>query len=131
MHTTLGAHPFRVELPPGRHTIRVEHGKEFFPEVREIDVQPGLAPLTIALRRWSDVAAQGWYSGDTHNHRDPAELANVMLAEDVNVGLPMVDWTTVENVAPERERTRLRGRLRRPTGADRRHPRLASAQHRV
>ena len=43
---------------------------------------------------------QGWYSGDTHNHRDPAEWPNVMLAEDVNVGLPMVDWTTASTIAP-------------------------------
>ncbi len=100
MHTTLAAHPFRVELLPGRHTVRVEHGKEFFPEVREIEVKAGMATLEIKLRRWSDVSAHGWYSGDAHNHRNPAELANVLLAEDVNVGLPMIDWTTIENVAP-------------------------------
>src|SRR3954467_14582787 len=46
------------------------------------------------------MAQQGWYSGDTHNHREPRDLPNVMLAEDVNVGLPMVDWTTVSTVAP-------------------------------
>jgi peptidoglycan/xylan/chitin deacetylase (PgdA/CDA1 family) len=100
MHTTLAAQPFRIELLPGRHTVRVEHGKEFFPELRVLEVKAGMAPLEIKLRRWSDVAAQGWYSGDAHNHRNPAELANVLLAEDVNVGLPMVDWTTVEAVAP-------------------------------
>lgn len=100
MHTTLGAHPFRVELLPGRYTIRVEHGKDFFPEFRDLNVTPGMKPVDIQLRRWSDIAAWGWYSGDAHNHRNPSELPNVMLAEDVNVGLPMVDWTTVEAVAP-------------------------------
>ncbi len=31
MHTTLSAHPFTVELPPGRYVFSAEHGKEFFP----------------------------------------------------------------------------------------------------
>ncbi len=100
MHTTLSAHPFRVELLPGRYTITIEHGKEFFPEVREVMVERDTSKLTFRLRRWINMNQQGWYSGDTHNHRDPAELSNVMLAEDLNVGSPMVDWTTASTVAP-------------------------------
>jgi peptidoglycan/xylan/chitin deacetylase (PgdA/CDA1 family) len=100
MHTTLSAHPFRVELPPGRYTFRVERGKEFFPETREVLVERGMPKRTFQLRRWINMAELGWYSGDTHNHRDPGELPNVMLAEDVNVGSPMVDWTTASTVAP-------------------------------
>jgi len=100
MHTTLSAHPFRVELLPGRYTFSIEHGKEFFPETRDVIVGPGMAKLTLKMRRWANMNEQGWYSGDTHNHRDPAELPNVMLAEDVNVGLPMVDWTTASTVVP-------------------------------
>jgi len=100
MHTTLSAHPFRAELLPGRYTFTIERGKEFFSETREIVVERGLPKLAFRLRRWVNMAEQGWYSGDTHNHRDPAELANVMRAEDVNVGLPMVDWTTASTVAP-------------------------------
>lgn len=100
MHTTLSAHPLRIELPPGRYTFTVERGKEFFPEVREVEVRRGLPKLTFRLRRWINLQELGWFSGDTHNHRDPADLPNVLLAEDVNVGSPMVDWTTVSTVAP-------------------------------
>ncbi|HEY2952267.1 MAG TPA: CehA/McbA family metallohydrolase [Verrucomicrobiae bacterium] len=100
MHTTLSAHPFRVELPPGRYTFTVEHGKEFFPETRAVTVERDLPKLVFRLRRWVNMAELGWFSGDAHNHRDPAELPNVLLAEDVNVGLPMVDWTTASTVAP-------------------------------
>jgi hypothetical protein len=46
------------------------------------------------------MAQSGWYSGDTHVHRPPEELANVILAEDVNVALPMMDWTTESHVPP-------------------------------
>lgn len=100
MHTTLPALPFKLELQPGRYAFRVEHGKEFLPETREVEVQKGMAKLSFRLKRWINMAEQGWYSGDTHNHRNPAEIPNVMLAEDVNVALPMVDWTTASLVSP-------------------------------
>lgn len=99
-HTTLSAHPFRIELRPGRYTFTVERGPEWRPEVREVSVERGLPRLTFRLRRWINMAEKGWYSGDVHHHRNPAELANVMPAEDVNVSLPMVDWTTASTVAP-------------------------------
>jgi peptidoglycan/xylan/chitin deacetylase (PgdA/CDA1 family) len=104
MHTTLSPHPFRVELPPGRYTFTVERGKEYFPETREVTVERGMARPVFKLRRWVNMAEFSWYSGDTHNHREPSELPNVLLAEDVNVGLPMVDWTTTSTVAPSDSR---------------------------
>jgi peptidoglycan/xylan/chitin deacetylase (PgdA/CDA1 family) len=109
MHTTLSAHPFRAELLPGRYRFAIEHGKEFFPETREVVVERGLPKLKFELRRWVNMAELGWYSGDAHNHRDPAELPNVLLAEDVNVGLPMVDWTTRSTVAPSASEQGFRG----------------------
>jgi hypothetical protein len=92
-HTTLSAHPFRVELPSGRYTFTAVRGKEYRRETREVTVAPAMSIVSLPLRRWSEVSKDGWYSGDTHVHRPPAELANVMLAEDVNVALPLLDWT--------------------------------------
>ncbi|HMJ66652.1 MAG TPA: CehA/McbA family metallohydrolase, partial [Candidatus Binatia bacterium] len=100
MHTTLSPHPFRVELLPGRYTFTVERSKEFLPETREVVVESGSPRLEFRLRRWINMAELGWFSGDTHNHREPADLPNVMLAEDVNVGLPLLDWTTVSTLSP-------------------------------
>jgi len=56
--------------------------------------------IAIPLRRLIDMPARGWFSGDTHTHRDPAELPNVIAAEDVNVVFPMVYWTTDADVSP-------------------------------
>ena len=109
MHTTLPASPFRVELFPGRCTFAVEHGKEFFGETREVEVAPGMAELTFRLRRWVDMAELGWFCGDTHVHREPADLANVMPAEDVNVAFPMVYWTTDADIAPGRGDKNIKG----------------------
>ncbi|MBI5384484.1 MAG: CehA/McbA family metallohydrolase [Verrucomicrobia bacterium] len=93
-HTTLSAHPFRVELEPGTYTVTAERGKEYRPLIQRVEV--GAAPVTLRLplHRWVNMAARGWYSGDTHVHRTPAELSNVMQAEDLNVAFPLTYWVT-------------------------------------
>lgn len=102
MHTTLSADPFRVELSPGQYTFTIERGHEYFPETKSVTVARDMPQLKFALRRWINMAERGWFSGDTHVHRDPADLASTMLAEDVNVVLPMTQWTTVDTVPPSR-----------------------------
>jgi hypothetical protein len=100
MHTTLSAHPFRLDLPPGKYTITVERGKEYLPLTRQVAVGTGPVRETFRLKRWTDMAARGWYSGETHVHRSLAELPNVMLAEDLNVAFPLLYWVTEAFVAP-------------------------------
>src|SRR5262245_6159098 len=80
MHTTLSAHPFLLDLPPGKYTVTVEHGKEYLPLSRTLTVGPDPATETFRLKRWADMAALGWYSGETHVHRSLEELPNVLLA---------------------------------------------------
>jgi len=93
-HTTVSVHGFKADLPPGRYTITVERGKEYFPLVREVQVGEGPLEIELPLRRWVNMAARGWYSGDTHVHRSVAELRNVAMAEDVNVTFPLTAWVT-------------------------------------
>jgi hypothetical protein len=100
MHTTLSAHPLSIDLSPGKYTITVERGKEFFPLVREITVAKEPVRVDLRLRRWIDMAQRGWYSGDTHVHRSVEELPNVMLAEDVNVTFPLTYWVTAAYTSP-------------------------------
>jgi hypothetical protein len=100
MHTTLSPHPFTADLPPGTYTILVERGKEYLPESRTLKVERADQRITIGLSRWIDMAGEGWYSGDTHVHRTLAELPNLLLAEDLNVALPLTSWVTDAFVAP-------------------------------
>lgn len=93
-HTTLSAHPFRAELPPGRYTITIERGKEYRPLSQKIAVEAEPLKLRFRLHRWIDMAARGWFSGDTHVHRTAAELPNLLLAEDLNVAFPLTYWVT-------------------------------------
>jgi hypothetical protein len=62
------------------------------------------AEATLALKRWTgtSLASRGWFSGDTHVHRKMEELPTLMLAEDLNVGLPLTSWVTDSREAPSR-----------------------------
>ncbi len=99
-HTTVSAHPFVVDLPAGDFTLTVERGKEYLTATREITVDTEAVDVKIELRRWIDMAARGWYSGETHVHRSTAEMPNLLLAEDLNVAFPLTYWVTRAHEAP-------------------------------
>jgi len=101
MHTTISAHPFVLTLPPGRYTVTVERGKEYLPESRAVVVGVEPVELKFKLRRWVDMAARGWYSGETHVHRAAEELPTLMLAEDLNVTFPLSYWVTEAFASPK------------------------------
>ena len=102
-HATLSAHPFRIELPPGDYVLRAERGKEYLPTELRVTVTEETEPVTLRLKRWTDMAARGWYSGDTHVHRSLDELPNVMLAEDLNVALPLSYWVRTAYTSPAQD----------------------------
>lgn len=100
VHTTLSAHPFRLDLRPGTYTFTVERGKEYRPLTRVVEVGGEPQDLRFPLRRWINMTAQGWFSGETHLHRTVEELRNIVLAEDLNVAYPLAFWITKAFAAP-------------------------------
>ena len=94
-HTSLSAHPFKAELPAGKYDLTIVRGKEYVEGVSQVRIGNSMEFPAIPLRRWSNVAADGWYSGDTHVHRTMEDLPTVMLAEDLNVAFPLTYWVTV------------------------------------
>ena len=95
VHTTISARPFQAEQPAGNYTVTVERGKEYLRSVQKVslrDNQP--TSIKIPLRRWTNMAAKGWYSGETHVHRKVEELPTIQLAEDINVAFPLTAWVT-------------------------------------
>ena len=52
------------------------------------------APIEVdlELKRWIRMTDKGWFSGDTHNHREMENMRTLLLAEDLNVGLPLTAW---------------------------------------
>lgn len=102
MHTTISAHPFETQLPPGTYTLTVERGKEYLPVMKTVTVADEPVELRIELKRWINLAERGWYSGDTHVHRTLEELPNLLAVEDLNVALPLTHWVTRSHTPPSR-----------------------------
>ena len=92
MHTTLSAHGFTIDLPPGTYEFTAARGKEYFPLTRTVTVENKPLDLRFRLRRWIDMAQRGWYSGETHVHRGLDELPLVQRAENLNVSFPLTYW---------------------------------------
>jgi hypothetical protein len=83
---------FSLRLPQGNYRILATKGFEYVPVAETVTVKPGGATShVITLRRWTDMPARGWYSGDGHVHyarADDEANRRLMLwtqAEDVHV----------------------------------------------
>ncbi len=73
-------------LPTGRVLVDIARGFEYEPLRAAIEIKPGQRELELKLDRWTDMNAQGWYSGDTHVHFLSGDGANIEAAgEDLNV----------------------------------------------
>jgi hypothetical protein len=60
---------FSVRVPPGRCKVEVSKGYEYFPVQRVLNLgEKEETEVVIYLQRWTDMAKQGWYSGDLHIH---------------------------------------------------------------
>lgn len=110
MHTTLSAHPFQTSLLPGKYRMEAVRGKEFLPAALEFDVTTEPVNLTISLQRFVNMPESGWFSGDVHAHRPMAEIPNVILAEDLNVGFPMTYWVRDSQEIPSASGPGLEGK---------------------
>lgn len=99
-HVTLSAHPFVVNLPEGKYVITVERGKEYRPLIQSVEIGKQPVDVTLTLNRWINMAGLDWYSGDVHAHRPLAEFPNLVMAEDLNVAMPLSHWVTAAQTSP-------------------------------
>ena len=56
-----------VRLPAGPITVEILKGPEYSPLRRVVTLGPGQIALRFAVERWTDLRAEGWYSGDTRS----------------------------------------------------------------
>lgn len=93
---------FTVAVPPGKVRILIERGLEYRPFSEEISVEAGqTVQRRVQLERWIDMNARGWYSGDLHVHRPPADMPLLLRADDLNVAPVLTFWNkTAAAVAP-------------------------------
>jgi hypothetical protein len=55
-HTTVSAHPFLVDVPPGSVALTIERGKEYIPLTKTVEVGREPVQLRIELKRWMSTA---------------------------------------------------------------------------
>jgi hypothetical protein len=71
---------FDMALPPGRTRMTVSGGVETIPQT--VSLEAGAAvELTVPMLRWIDMAARGWYSGDSHVHLHTGGPIDVTAAD--------------------------------------------------
>ncbi len=88
-----------LELNPGRYTYEVECGMEYKTASGVFTVESARTEmLNIELVRFADLAAEGWYAGDLHNHRSAEEMPLLMRAENIHVGYVLAWWA---NTSPD------------------------------
>jgi len=82
-----------IRVPPGVTRVRIFKGPEYRVAVESVEVPSGnTTRLRIALDRWIDMPATGWYGADDHLHipRPVPELnpyiSRILQAEDLHVG---------------------------------------------
>ena len=55
-------------LPRGEVIVDIARGFEYEPLRTKVTIEPGQRDLTLRIKRWIDMKARGWYSGDSHVH---------------------------------------------------------------
>lgn len=73
-------------LPRGDVIVDVARGFEYEPLRTRVRIEPGQTDLTLRLKRWTNMNAQRWFSGDSHVHFLGANGAHrEAQGEDLNV----------------------------------------------
>jgi hypothetical protein len=81
-----------LELAPGRYTFEIEHGPEYRQMFGHFEIKRGDADSKeVELSRFVEMKKEGWWSGDLHIHRPPAEIEQLMRAEDLHIA-PVITW---------------------------------------
>ena len=76
-------------LPRGELIVDVARGFEYEPMRTRMHIQPGQRELILRLKRWTNMNAQRWFSGDSHVHFLGAQGAHrEAQGEDLNVVQP-------------------------------------------
>src|SRR5262249_14213553 len=55
-----------IRLPASRLLVEISKGPEYQTLRREVTLGTGQMALRLAIERWINLRAEGWYSGDTH-----------------------------------------------------------------
>ena len=73
-------------LPRGEVIVDVARGFEYEPLRTKVVIEPGQRELKLRIKRWINMNARGWFSGDSHVHfLSPQGAHTESRSEDLNV----------------------------------------------
>ncbi len=91
-----------LKLPLGNYTFVLERGLEYLDQTGTFTFNVFADDSKrIELRRFADMAAEGWFSGDMDIRRPAGDIELLMLADDLHVG-EVVTWG---NLSHEKEKS--------------------------
>lgn len=85
-----------LKLSPGAYTFQVERGPEFSSISKSFTFTNQPLVITNRFTRIAHLANEGWWSGDLHVQRAPADMPLLMRAEDLHVA-PVITWANRPN----------------------------------
>ncbi|MCC6126133.1 MAG: hypothetical protein IT426_14320 [Pirellulales bacterium] len=91
-----------LKLPLGNYTFVLERGLEYLDQSGSFAINVFADDAKrIELRRFADLAAEGWYGGDLDIRRPTSEIELLMLADDLHLG-EVVTWGNVKASGKEK-----------------------------
>lgn len=75
-----------LDLPAGEYRYTIARGPEYGQVSGKVRVEAAeKRRLEVTLERWIDLAARGWWSGETHVHRPLDDIPLLLQSEDLHV----------------------------------------------
>ena len=95
--------PLQLTLREGNYTFEVECGPEYHTQTGHFTMERGGTDTkTLKMKRFVDMAKEGWWAGDFYVHRQVKDIDLLMQAEDLHLA-QVVTWSDQKN---ELERAR-------------------------
>jgi hypothetical protein len=86
-----------LKLPNGGYAFLIERGSEYLERTGRFDIANFADDTkTVDLKRFVDMAKEGWYSGDLDVQRPEKDLKLLMQADDVHA-VPLITWGEKKN----------------------------------
>lgn len=87
-----------LRLPVGNYSFEMERGPEYLVREGRFTINPFADDTKdVDMKRCSNMAEKGWFSGDLFVRRPLRDIELVMAAEDLHV-VPLVSWWNDQNL---------------------------------
>ena len=89
--------PIQLTLREGNYTFEVECGPEYHTQTGHFKMdRGGTDSKTLKMKRFVNMAKEGWWAGDLHVHRPVKDIDLLMQAEDLHL-TEVVTWSNAKN----------------------------------